>query len=373
MEETNHKEFIDLRDVAKKMWSRKKLFLIVWLITLAISCFIILPVPRTYQASVVLAPESANTEGGSLSSIANTFGFNLGNMATNDAFYPDIYPEVVASNNFITDLLAVKVKSLDGTIDTDYKTYLEQYQQSVFYMVPIRWVKRQIKQLTEGASPVTKFGNVPQGKSGAFMLTEQQLVIYESVRTSITCSVDKKTGIITINVVDQDPLICATMADSTRVRLQDFITQYRTGKARVDYEYYLKLTNEAQREYEEALRVYGAYCDSHLNTILQSELSRRDELENDLSMKLNAYNTMNTQLLAAKAKIQENTPAFSLLESPVVPVKPTGPKRMIFVAAMMFLAFIGTAIYIFKDGILNQLLGKKSQEETPEEKPMQTA
>lgn len=356
MEDCKNKEVIDLREVVKQLWNRKKLFLIVWFVTFVVSCLIILPVPRTYHASVSMAPEATNTTGGTLSSIASSFGFNMGNMTTEDAFYPDIYPEVVASNNFVADLMTINVKSLDGTIATDYQTYMDKYQKKTFYMIPILWIKKQLKELFGESSVVTTTMSESYGKSsGPLMLTEKQMALYEDVKSAITCSVDKKNGIITINVIDQDPLICATMADSTRLYLQNFITQYRTGKARVDYEYYLSLTNEAKRDYEDALQVYGAYCDSHLNTILQSELSKRDELENDLSLKLNAYNTMNTQLLAAKAKIQETTPAFALLESPTVPVKPSGPKRVIFVLAMMFLAFVGTVAYIFKKEILQNL------------------
>ena len=354
-----NREVIDLREVAKKIWGRRKLFYIVWLITFVLSCAIILPIPRTYQAEVTVAPESAEAQGGSLSSIASSFGFNIGNMTSSDAFYPDIYPEVMESNEFIADLMKVKVETLDGTVNTDYYEYLKSYQQKTFYMVPVHWLRRQIRNLTEGDK--TMYANKGGEGSGlsTFMMSENQTTLFELVRSSVVCSVDKKTGIVTINVTDQDPLVCAAIADSARVHLQDFITRYRTNKARVDYEYYLKLTNDAKAEYEKASKAYSAYCDSHLNTILQSELSKRDELENDLSMKMTAYNTMNTQLVTAKAKIQECTPAFSLLQGPVVPLKPTGPKRMLFVIGMLFLASIGTVIYVFKDGILDQLLGRK--------------
>jgi uncharacterized protein involved in exopolysaccharide biosynthesis len=53
-------------------------------------------------------------------------------------------------------------------------------------------------------------------------------------------------------------------------------------------------------------------------------------------------------LEAAKAKVQDRTPAFTIIEGAAVPVKPAGPKRMIFVIGMMFLTFIGTAFYITK-------------------------
>lgn len=42
-------------------------------------------------------------------------------------------------------------------------------------------------------------------------------------------------------MTDQDPLISATMADSVSMHLQQFITKYRTNKARIDVEHYQKL------------------------------------------------------------------------------------------------------------------------------------
>ena len=55
---------------------------------------------------------------------------------------------------------------------------------------------------------------------------------------------------------------------------------------------------------------------------------------------------MITQAQTAKAKIQENTPAFTILQNAFVPVKPTGPKRMIFVLGMVFLTFFFTTIVL---------------------------
>lgn len=66
----------------------------------------------------------------------------------------------------------------------------------------------------------------------------------------IKCSVDKKDYVISISVDDQDPLICATIADTVRARLQQFITEYRTSKARTDLEYYQKMCKDAKEKYE---------------------------------------------------------------------------------------------------------------------------
>ena len=85
---------------------------------------------------------------------------------------------------------------------------------------------------------------------------------------------------------------------------------------------------------------------------MQSYISRRDELEADMGLKLNAYTAMTTQLQAMEAKVQEKTPAFTVLKSATVPVKPTEPKRMLFVLGMLFLATIVLTLYLAKDELI---------------------
>ena len=65
-----------------------------------------------------------------------------------------------------------------------------------------------------------------------------------------------------------------------------------------------------------------------------------------MQIKLNTYNAMIAQVQNAKAKVQEKTPAFTILQNAFVPVKPTGPKRMLFVLGMVFLTFFVTLFFI---------------------------
>ena len=51
------------------------------------------------------------------------------------------------------------------------------------------------------------------------------------------------------------------------------------------------------------------------------------DLENDMQLQYNNYNALNAQVIAAKAKVQEVTPAFTPLQSATVPLGPAGPKR----------------------------------------------
>ena len=185
-----------------------------------------------------------------------------------------------------------------------------------------------------------------QSKQNIHVLSKDEEDMIEGLKNKIVCSVDKQTFIISITVTDQDPLICCTIADSVRSKIQNFITDYRTKKAIKDYQYYYGLLVQAKKEYEKSCQAYAQYVDSHRDVILQAYISERDQLENDMQLKLNTYNAMITQTQTAKAKIQENTPAFTILQHAFVPVKPTGPKRMLFVLGAVLLTVLATAICI---------------------------
>ena len=59
----------------------------------------------------------------------------------------------------------------------------------------------------------------------------------------------------------------------------------------------------------------------------------------------------------AEAKVQEDTPAFTLLQPASVPIKKAGPNRQTTVLVFLFLAFIFiTIIIIYREGHLLSLL-----------------
>lgn len=338
--EDNKKELktIDVINIAKKLWARKKLFAKTLPIAFVLSCVFILGFPRYYTTDIKLAPElgGSSISSSTLGSLASSFGFDLDNLQSNDAITPLLYPDLMDDNGFVTNLFNVKVKSNDGSIETTYHDYLQKYQEPVLWLAPINWMKN-------------LFNSEPKAEAGTidpYNLSKEEDAIAGNIRNHIKINFDKKTAVISISVKDQDPLICKTIGDSVKERLQDFITDYRTSKARTDYEYYMKLTMEAKQEYEKVRQQYGRMADASTNVALKSLELKLEDMENDLQLRYNAYTTLNTQMQASKAKVQERTPAFTVIKGASVPIKPTEPKRMVFVAFMLILTFAGTSFYI---------------------------
>lgn len=353
MEDNLNRKKVDYKRVLKEIRKRRKIYIIALPVTFIVSCIYTFSIPRGYDSETKMAPEmeSSSSSAGSLSSIASSFGIDISDMQSADAITPLLYPELMEDNGFVAGLFSIKVRSMDGQINTDYYTYMKKCQKTAWWNIPINWFW--------GLFRKNDNTNIGENKFDPYFLSKKDDEVIESIRSSINLMVDKKTGVITIQTTAQDPLICKTLADSVREHLQQFITKYRTKKACTDYEYYKKLTSEAKYDYERARQMYGSYSDANTDIILESFKSKKDDLENEMQLKFNAYSTMNTQLQAAKAKIQERTPAFTQIKGATVPVKAATPKRMYFIIGMMIFAFFLITLYILKDIVSDKLLNNR--------------
>ena len=359
-QEINQEEFsIDFAKLFQDILKYKKLYYKVLPITFIVSAILLLSIPNYYKCEVLLAPElSRASSSNSLLSLASSFGIKMGSGSVgNEALFPTLYPDLVNGVDFKTSLFLVPV-TIEGDEEKGepdrtmtYYDYLKDEQKKPWWSAAIGGTKKWLISLFKDEGPeVTTID--------PFRLTKEQTKIIETIDKKVVCDVDQKTMVITIEVTDQDPLICATMADSVKNRLQNFITDYRTSKARVDLEYNRKLYQESKKRYERARQLYAEFTDANNDIVLNTFRQKLTDLENDLQLKYDAYSQVATQLTAAEAKVQEETPAFTTLQSATVPVKKSGPGRAKWCLVLLFLAFCATTVYVFyKEDDLKPLLG----------------
>ena len=344
---------IDFKAMWEAVKKHRRLYYKVLPLTFVIAAILTLSVPNYYTCTVKLSPEMSGSKSVSgLASLASSFGVNLGSGGVGtEALFPTLYPDLMNSVDFKTSLFPVKVHRKDDAETMSYYDYLKDGQR-------LPWWSAAMKGTTKWIGNLFKADELQPDTIDPFMLTKEQTEITKDLTEKIVCDVDKKTMVITISVTDQDPLICAVMADSVRERLQGFITDYRTSKARVDLDYTRKICSEAKERYDRARRLYADFVDTNHDLIMESVRTRQTELENDMQLQYNAYNQASAQLLAAEAKVQEETPAFTTLQSATVPVKKTGPKRSMICLALLFVATLLTTVWVlYKEDQLKPLLG----------------
>ena len=307
-------------------------FAIVWVLTAAFALMIGFSIPKTYESEMKLAPESSSGGLGQLSSITSMLGMNMNNLKDEDAILPTLYPDVVSSADFVLDLLKIKVSKKDGSVkDMPYEQYLEKCTKATWWDKAIEGLSEKLfKDKEDDNTPVANSSNgITEKKTGPIMLPRKRMDVVKYVQKAVvSCDVDKKTDVITIKAIDQDPLVATIIVDSVSTRLQEFITDYRTKKARGEVAHLEQLFDKAKADYKKAQQDYAAYSDSHMDVMLDEYKVKIEALENDVQLKYNVYSQLMVQLQTAKAKVLERTPIYTTLEVPIVPDRHIAPKKV---------------------------------------------
>lgn len=351
---------IDFGKLLKDMKKYKKTYYKVLGWTFVIGCILTLSLPNYYKCEVTLSPEmSSSRSSNSLAALASNFGVNLkGAMGNNtEALFPTVYPNLMNSTEFKSGLFTIPV-TIEGDEEEGepdrtmtYYDYLKDEQKKPWWSAAIGGTIKWLVSLIKEEEPESE-------DIDPFRLTKEQTEIVKAIDKKIICDVDNKTMVISIEVTDQDPVICATMADSVKVRLQKAITDYRTSKARVDLEYNKKMLAEAKERYEKACNAYVRFADSNQKVFLQAVRQRSSKLEDEMQLQRSIYQQLASQVQQAEMRIQEETPAFTTLQNATVPVKKAGPKRGRMVLIFLFLAFVATSAWaLYKEDDLKPILG----------------
>lgn len=354
MEELNTKKQkeTDIIGLILLLWSKRKRIIINCFIGGILSIIVAFSIPKQYTSTVVMAPESSSgtSVSGGLGALASMAGFNLGGLSgSEDALYPELYPQIVSSTPFLCDVMNLQVETINGELKTSVYDYLVNHQKSPWWSkmiaAPFKWIKR----LTGGE----KKEDIIPLDAEEMTLSRRQYLTLKSLDDLISVSVDKGNFVITLSVTMQDPKIASYVATVVSENLQEYIGKYRSAKARKDLAYTEKLYTEAQEKYYKAQQAYATYADQHQGVVKMQYQIEQDRLSNEQNLAFNVYNQIAQQLEMARAKVAESTPVCVVMQPAIVPVKASSPKKMMMGLLYVFLAFFGTAAwYIVKECLL---------------------
>ena len=328
---------IDLMDLLRKVIGiRKKIYKAAG-IGLVIGVIVAISIPKQYTVEVTLSPEMGNNKEGGLSGLAASFlgsGVTMGDGT--DALNASLSADIVSSTPFLLELSAMDIPVTKNEVMT-LNTYLDE-ETSPWWSYVIGFpsmVIGGVKSLFTEEDEITSFNKTSQG---AIELSKKESKKIAALKKMITASVDKKTSMTSVTATFQAPKVAAVVADSVVKKLQEYIIDYRTFKAKEDCIYLEKLFKERQQEYYAAQKKYADYLDSHDNLILQSVRAEQERLQNDMSLAYQVYSQVAGQLQVARAKVQEEKPVFAIVEPAVVPLEPSGTSRKVYVLAFIFLS-----------------------------------
>ena len=298
--------------------------------------------PKKYKVEVSLSPESGISGTSGLSGIASMFG--LGNASAGsgeDALTFNMFPEIVKTNPFALEMLQIPIQTQKGDcvilydyLDTEKKPWWSHIMEAP-------------RMLVEGIKSLFKEEQKDSVKViDPFRLTPEQNGRIGMLKKILEVETDKKSNMTKVTVSLQDPLAAAIVADSAVHKLQEYITDYRTRKAKQDYDFQFNLCEQYKKEYFEAQQEYAKFADANRNVILQAVTSEKDRLQKNLSLAEQIYSQSMGQLQVLRGKVQEAKPVFAVVEPATVPLAPASPRKMLIIIAFAFLAFVLESVWI---------------------------
>jgi len=299
--------------------------------------------PSEFTSDVRYMPElKGRSAGGAsqLSSLAGLAGINLDNVTGGDAeaVRPDLYPSILQSTPFLIHLMKQPVTDPETGKPVSVGAYL-QAKQAKTLMGRMGTVI--------GASGGEE--RLPNDKNlaRAIHLSRAQELIVEELLGRVQSAFDKKTGLISISVKMPDRFVAASVAQLSTNYLTDYVTSYRTEKARQQAQFLGERVADAKRRYQSAGYALQNYKDRNRNSFLNVARLDADRLQSEFKLAESVYNELSRQLEQAKVKVQEETPIFKELTPPQIPNKRSEPKRTVMVLVYAFLGLVAGTGWVF--------------------------
>lgn len=352
---------IDLVELASKLWKQKRTILVWSGVAALIGLIVAFSIPKEYTTTIKIAPEASSGSAslGGLSGLAAMAGISTAKQGA-DAVAPQLYPDVLSSVPFAVELFDVEVR--ENKTDSVYtvREYLTNHTSSPWWGAVLKLPGT----IIGGIMSLFRDGEEEVGAdhvTDPFRLTKEEAELYQSLEQRVSADYDTKTLVNTISVTMQDPLVSAMLADTVAAHLQNYITDYRTSKARKDMEYAQQLNDEAREEYYAAQQRLAQYLDRNQGMSLHAAQVTKERLENEAQLAFSLFNQTAQQLQMAKAKVQEASPVYAVVQPATVPQKPSKPSKVMILIGWMFLGAVASSAWILYGDTVKQIKSKVTE------------
>lgn len=332
---------IDLRDLIIPIWIARKLILRNAFIFAFLGGILGFMTPVTYTATSTFLPQTPQSGGGAsgLGGLAALAGINLNTPAAGGDIPPSMYARVLESEPFRSRLLDASI-SVDG--DTmSYRSYLENRPESALGTIQEYTIGLPAKILGALVGDKNEKVSVEQGALQA--LTDDEYDLHNNIAGKVKIDTDKKEGVVSLTVIEGDPMVAAQVAKVTEYVLQDWIIDHKIKNAKAQYDFIEKQFEAKQKEFFSIQDQLASYMDRNQNVLSATYLTRLERLQAEFDLVNTVYSELAKQKEQAAIQLSKDTPTFSILNPVKVPKEKTGPKKSNYVMGAFFLGLIFSA------------------------------
>lgn len=347
---------IDLWFILFPLWKGRKKIIITALLFGIFGGVVGFLTPATYTARSTFLPQTAQVGGGlsgSLGGLASLAGIDLNSPMTGGEIPPSMYATVLASEPFRKRILDSKIWVKGDSLT--YRMYLENQPVSALGA---------IQEYTIGlpGKIISFFYPNEEDKQTKIVghelqpLSNKEYGLLNSVLGKVSIFNDKKEGVITISVIENDPVIAAQVTIVTEKVLQDWIREHKIKNAKAQYDFVSKQFEAKQKDFFLIQDQLAGYMDQNQNVVSASYLIRLQRLQAEFDLVNTVYSELAKQKEQAAIQLSKDTPTFSVLDPVKVPKERTAPKKSIFVIGAFFIGLVISAGWFLSKNSIRELI-----------------
>lgn len=363
-------EGLDIIALVKSLWDGRKTIIICTCVFIVLGLFAALTMKRTYTVSSVMVPQVGSRSNSSLSSLASLAGFDIGatNLSSSE-LSPLVYPQIVNSVPYRLELLYTPLHFEKADTAVSIYTYAKEYAKpSVMSKVmkytiglPFTILNALRKEKPESEALAPAEGD---GLPKPLVLTKDEDKLIKSIAHSVSLTVDKKEGYLTLTVIGSEPVMTAELALKAQQLLQTEVTRFRTEKAKQQLDYVQARYDEIKAETEAYQTQLATVRDRSKNMPTSRSLIEQERIQTKYTVSSSIYAEMAKQLEQVKMQVKRDTPVLAVIQPITVPRQPSNSRAKTLFVWTFFGVILGCGIVLGKEYLPKvKALFKKEEEE----------
>lgn len=369
---------IDLKDLFIKIWTQRKLILVVTAIAIVIGLLVAFLSPVEYSASCTVVPQQTEKSGGNLAGIASMMGVNLGSGMSGETLSPTVYPNIVKSAPYCSDIMQTKITTKKSSVPiTLYEYYTEdEYRDRNLFSIIAKYTiglpGTILSAITSNDSEdlgQAIYSDTITGK--VISLSEDERKVYEIISNNIQLELNSKDGYIVLGYSFGEPEAVAQITQNLYTTLDKYVRNYKAQKAEDNLIFVQSSYEDARADFLRKQSELAAFQDANrdLSTASARAILRRLNSEYDIAFTV--YNELAKQLEQAKLAVKQSIPVLTVIDPVVVPNQKSAPRRAMILIGFTFLGFIIGIGWVFIKPFIDDLRSSvRSAHPSPSEQPI---
>lgn len=343
----NSEDDIELLDLFKTVWSKKKIVIRFAILFGLIGLFMAVFSKNRYKASVTIVPQTSSKSsiGANLGGLAAIAGIDLSNMGSESGITPQLYPQVLNSIPLQKELLYTPISFLDNQEKMNYKYYYE----NVYEPGVLETVKKYTFGLPSILSAFFRTAKIKNKvkKNSVIRVTKQEKALIKQIKTQLHLQVNKKEGYVVLYSEMSNALAAAEFTKLAQDLLEKYIIKFKIQKSKSQLDFIKERYQEKESEFKAVQKKVAIFRDRNQNINSALSQTKLVQLQSEYDLSYAMYGELAKQLEKQQLLVKQDTPVFTIIEPVSVPVEKSGANRFFILFVWVFFGFVISIVFIF--------------------------